>query len=200
MARLAIFLDGGYLHELRRSEFRRVEVDFALLAERIRDRIAGDTAEPLDTLRAYYYDCPPYRSEPPTTEESRRFASYRRFADALRDHPRFEVREGRLRVTGRRPDGSPIFRQQQVDLLLGLDLALLSARGRITHAALVAGDGDFLPAVRAAKQEGVTVWLFHGPREGANGRPTYSRALRREADGRAEMDAAFMASVARASG
>ena len=200
LARAGAFLDGGYLQQLRRSEFRGATADLALLAERIRDRIAGDTAEPLDILRTYYYDCPPYRSEPPAPEEARRFADYRRFADALRDLPRFEVREGRLQISGRRPDGSPIFQQKQVDLLLGLDLALLSVRGRITHAALVAGDGDFVPAVRAAKREGVAVWLFHGPSAGSGGRPIYSSALHREADGRAEMDAAFMASVARASG
>ena len=87
-----------------------------------------------------------------------------------------------------------------MDLLLGLDLALLSGKNQITHVALVAGDGDFVPAIRAAKREGVTVWLFHGPSIGADGNSTYSAALHREADGRAEMDAAFMASVARASG
>ena len=200
MARVAIFLDGGYLRQLRGNEFRGVAVDYSLLAERIRDRIAEDTAEPLDVLRTYYYDCPPYQSSSPTPEEARRFANYRRFADTLRDLPRFEVREGRLLISGHRSDGSPVFQQKQVDLLLGLDLALLSVRSRITHVALVAGDGDFVPALRAAKQEGVVVWLFHGPRAGAGGAPTYSSALHREADGRAEMDAAFMASVARASG
>ena len=63
----------------------------------------------------------------------------------------------------------------------------------------MAGDGDFVPAVRVAKQEGATVWLFHGPRAGANGRPTYSRSLYREADARAEMDEAFLRSAERAS-
>ena len=198
MARVAIFLDGGYLRELRRNEFRGVEVDYGLFAERVRDRIASETAEPLDILRTYYYDCPPHQSSSPTPESSRRFANYRRFADTLRDLPRFEVREGRLQPSGHRPDGSPIFRQKQVDLLLGLDLALLSVRGRITHAALAAGDGDFVPAVQAAKREGVAVWLFHGPRRGADGRAAYSSALHREADGRAELDAAFMRSAARA--
>ena len=198
MARVAVFLDGGYLRALRRNEFRGVTVDFALLPERVRDRIASETAGPLDILRTYYYDCPPFRSEPPTGDEVRRYENYQRFSDALRYLPRFEVREGSLQLAGHRPDGSPIFRQKQVDLLLGLDLALLSVRSRITHAALVAGDGDFVPAAQAAKREGVTVWLFHGPRRGADGNSTYSSALYREADARAEMDAAFMRSAARA--
>ena len=173
-------------------------MDYALLAGRIRDRIAAETAEPLDILRTYYYDCPPFRSQPPTQEEQQRASARRRFFDALAYNPRFEVRLGRLQLAGHRRDGSPIFRQKQVDLLLGLDLALLSGKGRITHVALVAGDGDFLPAVEVAKREGVTVWLFHGPSAGADGNSTYSSALYREADGRAEMDAAFMRSAARA--
>ena len=194
-----MFLDGAYLRELSRKEFRGVAVDYGQLAGRIRDRIAGDTVEPLDILRTYYYDCPPFQSEPPTDEESRRYGNYRRFTRALSYLPRFEVRLGRLQLQGRRPDGSPIFRQKQVDLLLGLDLALLSGKNQVTHVALVAGDGDFVPAVRVAKQEGATVWLFHGPRAGANRRPTYARALYLEADARAEMDEAFMRSVERAS-
>ena len=105
MARVAIFLDGGYLREL--------QVDYGLFAERVRDRIASETAEQLDILRTYYYDCPPHQSSSPTPESSRR-------------------------------------------------------------------------------------WLFHGPRRGADGRAAYSSVLYREADARAEMDAAFMRSAARA--
>ena len=201
MARIAIFIDGGYLRGLGRSEFPGSRVDYALLTDRIRERISQDITEPLDVLRSYYYDCPPFQGDPPTDDERERYGGYRRFTDALRYLPKFEVRLGRLQHQGQRPDGSPIFQQKQVDLLLGLDLALLSGKGQITHAALVAGDGDFVPAVQAAKREGVTVWLFHdfhGPSVGADGNSTYSSALYREADGRAEMDAAFMRSAARA--
>ena len=33
----------------------------------------------------------------------------------------------------------------------------------ITHLALSSGDSDLLPAVEAAKREGVVVWPVHGP-------------------------------------
>ena len=45
--------------------------------------------------------------------------------------------------------------------MLGVDLALLSGKNRITHAALLAGDSDFIPAVEVAKKEGVLVRLYH---------------------------------------
>ena len=46
--------------------------------------------------------------------------------------------------------------------MLSVDLVQLSARGHISQAALLAGDSDFIPAVAAAKSEGVLVRLYHG--------------------------------------
>ena len=40
----------------------------------------------------------------------------------------------------------------------------LSANGHIREAMLVAGDSDFIPAITAAKSEGVIVTLIHGQR------------------------------------
>ena len=176
MAQVAVFLDGGYLRELSRKEFRRVTVDYGQLAGRIRARIAEDTVEPLDILRTYYYDCPPFRSRQPTPEEAERYGRYQRFADALKYLPRFEVRLGWLQLQGRRPDGSPIFRQKQVDLLLGLDLALLSGKNRVSHVALVAGDGDFVPAVRPRSRK--------APRSGSSTARAPARTAARPTPGR----------------
>jgi uncharacterized LabA/DUF88 family protein len=49
-----------------------------------------------------------------------------------------------------------------VDILLGVDLARLAAMGRISDAVIVAGDSDFVPAIRAAKDDGVLIRLVHG--------------------------------------
>jgi uncharacterized LabA/DUF88 family protein len=54
------------------------------------------------------------------------------------------------------------YEQKRVDILLGVDLVQLAAKHRITDAALIAGDSDFLPAIEVAKSEGVVVHLFHG--------------------------------------
>lgn len=45
---------------------------------------------------------------------------------------------------------------------MGVDLVQLAAKQNIQEAILVAGDSDFVPAIRAAKSEGVLVKLFHG--------------------------------------
>lgn len=79
--------------------------------------------------------------------------------------------------------------QKGVDLLLGLDFALLSAKHQITHAAVVSGDSDLIPAFDAAQQEGIKTWLIHGP--------TYASELWQRADDRFLLTPEFMGSVAR---
>ena len=196
MARLAVFVDGGYVEGLRKRQFRRLRLrpDIQLLAEHVRQVVTEATPEPLDLFRTYYYTCPPSQPDPPTDDDRHRTAGYRRFVKALTQLPRFQVREGHLRQVDSRENQRPTFVQKQVDLLLGLDAALLAGRQIVTHIAVVAGDGDFVPVFGVAKGEGVSVWLFHGPRA------TYAYDLWLAADERHEMDEAFMRDIARAPG
>ena len=162
MAQLAIFIDGAYAAKIAAQNLR-IWIDYEKLSNAIRDMIAGSTQEPLDLLRTYFYDCLPYQSDPPTPEEVDRFSKKRRFFSGLQRLPKYKVRQGRLRPRGIRDDGTPIFQQKRVDLMIGLDIAGLAAKRRITHAAVFAGDSDLLPAFELAQQEGIVVWLVHGP-------------------------------------
>jgi len=154
MSRVAIFIDGAYLGFLLRDEFASAKIDHARLAT----TLAGN----LDILRTYYYDCPPFQSSSPTDAEKQRFSKAQAFFSALDRLPRYEVRLGRLAYRGLLANGKPNFQQKRVDIMLGVDLALLAGKNQITHAILVAGDSDFIPAVLAAKGEGVLVRLYHG--------------------------------------
>ena len=176
--RTAIFIDGAYLANVVRDEFRRARIDFQALSE----AMAGEA----EILRTYYYNCLPYLSISPTQEESERYNAAMRFHDAIRLLSRFEVRLGRLE---RRVDhnGNARFEQKRVDILLGVDLVQLAAKGHIQEAVIVAGDSDFIPAIAVAKAEGVIVRLFHG--EQCHG------DLRREVDERIRFDQAFIDSV-----
>lgn len=153
MWRVAIFIDGGYLAKVLRHEFNEARIDYQKLA----DHIANCIHKEADILRTYCYHCLPYKGDPPTPEESKRFERKQRFVDALRCLPRFEVRLGRLVKHG--PD---LYRQKGIDTLLSIDLVRLSTKGQITHVAIVAGDADFVPAIKVACDEGVSAWLFHG--------------------------------------
>ncbi len=186
MASLAIFIDGGYLDAICKNHFGGVRVDYEKLSAEVHKRVDDGSAGVVEHLRTYYYTCPPFQSSPPTADESRLLAGYQRFAYAMTFIPRFELREGRLQRRGYDQSGRPIFQQKRVDLLLGLDIASLSAKQQVTNIALLAGDADFHPAVRVAKQEGVSFWLLHGPAD------TYSRELWQEADERVAIDADFI--------
>ena len=152
--RVAIFIDGAYLDYTLRDEFGSPRIDYSRLVE----WMVGDDA----LLRAYYYHCLPYQSANPTPVERERFAAKERFFSALSRLPRSEVRLGKLEYRGRHADGNPIFEQKRVDIFLGVDLVLLAAKHQVTRACVFAGDSDFLPAIRIAKQEGVVLHLFHG--------------------------------------
>ena len=138
-------------------------------------------------LRAYYYHCLPYQSNPPTPTEQALFAKKQKFFAALDRLPRFEVRYGRLERRGPDTSGQYRYEQKLIDVLLSVDLVRLSATRQITHAALVAGDSDFCPAVNVAKMDGVSVWLFHGQNP--------HRELWRMADERVLIDTNFASAI-----
>lgn len=197
MARLAIFIDGGYVAKLGKDEFS-IWVDQGKLSEEIRLAVAAKTPEPVDLLRTYYYDCLPYQGDPPTTEEAQRMSQRRAFFAALQRLPRFTVREGRLMFRGLDARGEPIFQQKRVDLLLGLDFALLSGKRQVTHAAVVSGDSDLIPAFEVARQDGISVWLVHGPRVSrTDGKSTYAQELWDAADERLLLTQALINRTAR---
>ena len=190
MLRLAIFIDGAYLERVAKDI--QIRVDYGKLPTEILSRVAARTpAVAIELLRTYYYNSPPYQSNPPKPDEKRRFKNHRRFLDALKQLPSFEVRMGVVKYRGNDNQGQPIFQQKQVDLLLGLDFALLSAKRSITHAAVVTGDSDMVPAFEVARREGIAVWLFTGKTK------TRARELWLAADERVTIDRSFLEKVRR---
>lgn len=149
MARVAIFVDGGYLDKVL-EHHGRIRVDYA----RLSDAMAGQADE---RVRTYYYHCPPWQPAIATPQDSARLAGYQKFAYRLNSLSRFEVREGRLQKIGDR------FQQKGVDIQLAVDLLTLAFTKGIEKAILVTGDSDFVPVVNAVKASGVTVALHYAP-------------------------------------
>ncbi|MFV1966512.1 MAG: NYN domain-containing protein [Pirellulaceae bacterium] len=156
MGRVAIFIDAAYLRKTLEKEFNAAKIDFGKLATRL--------ADGQEILRTYYYDCEPYQSNPPTLDETQRFSKAQRFHHALNQIRRFQVRLGKLVFRGTDANGMPILHQKRVDIQMGVDLVLLAAKNHISDAIIVAGDSDFIPAIDAAKPEGVVIHLFNGER------------------------------------
>lgn len=190
MSRLAIFIDGNYL--MKAAD--RVSIDYEKLPEEILGHVDRRTAEPVDVLRTYFYDCLPWQDNDLTGdkagEQARRFQRKASFFRRLESFPRYSVRQGVLKPRGRER-GKLRFEQKRVDVLLALDLATLSFKNQIGHAALITGDNDFVPAIEVARAEGVLVWLFH--QQGQN----TANELVQAADERIEIDRDFLQRVGR---
>ena len=156
MEKTAVFIDGAYLDNVLYYEHGGVKVNYRILVETM---VGADTL-----LRTYYYHCPPYQGRPPTIRQRQKTRSWGHFKYALKKIPRFEVREGVVVCRGTNPDGSLILQQKRVDLMLGVDMALLAGKQQISRVILLSGDSDFVPAIEAVKSEGVITTLWHGRR------------------------------------
>jgi uncharacterized LabA/DUF88 family protein len=149
MARCAVLIDGAYLDKVLQNDFANARVDIGRLA----DELAGG----MERLRTYYYHCMPFQGVPPTPEERLRFAAMDRFIFNLKKLPRFQFRQGKLQRIGAE------FKQKRVDIWMAVDLVRMSSNRQIEKAVLVTGDSDLVPAIEAARDEGVVVVLFYSP-------------------------------------
>jgi uncharacterized LabA/DUF88 family protein len=94
-----------------------------------------------------------------------------------------------LLYRGTDKSGKSIYIQKGIDIQIGVDLVLLSAKQQISHAVIVAGDSDLIPALSVAKNEGVLIHLYHGSAP--------QRKLIEIADERTQITAEFMKDIIR---
>ena len=82
------------------------------------------------------------------------FNSRKKFFDKINSLSRFEVALGELRFI------NGIYKQKGIDVLMSWDIVDKCFGKQIAHAILVAGDADFIPAIKRAKGYGAIVHLF----------------------------------------
>lgn len=145
--RAVVLIDNGYLSAILRDEFASTRVDYLALSNLL--------SQGYHRLRTYVYDALPYQSNPPTPSQSALLASKERFFHSIGLLPSFEVRFGK-----QRPRGTS-YVQKGVDILLAIDMIRLSSKQQIQKAFLIAGDADYVLVVRASKDEGVSLTLYH---------------------------------------
>lgn len=154
MGRCAVFIDGGYLDKILIEEFNSIRIDF--------DKLSRLLSADYDLLRTYYYTCEPYQSDPPTPEEKQRLSNAQKFHYALTKIPNFQLRFGKLYFGGLKENYEPIFYQKRVDVLLSIDIVSLSEKRSIDTAIILAGDSDFIPAIKLVKNIGIRTILYCG--------------------------------------
>lgn len=149
MSKAVVFLDGGYLNKVLENVFGKPPFSYEKFSDELCSRAD------CERVRTYYYNCPPYQSNPSTPAERVKVASFDRFIAYLRKSTKIEPRLGRLQRTGNE------FKQKYVDVFLSVDLVKLACKGVIDKAIIVSGDSDFVPAIKVAKEEGVVTILHY---------------------------------------
>jgi len=183
--RVAILLDGEFVKKIlsqRRGRFPSA-ADIAAEVDRIR---RGDGVRDHQLHRVFFSTADPFagtRTNPMSGDQvrSERTAAHRRnrsLTARLELLPDFAVRRGTLVHLGwqLRPafvrrlkrgeqallqpdDVIPRLEQKGVDMRAGLDIASLALKRLVGTVILVAGDADFIPALKLARREGLKVFL-----------------------------------------
>lgn len=160
MGRAAVFVDGENLRKILQGfGLAPMDIDH----ERLGPVLCAEVDPEIDFLRTYWYDSPPHKSKQPdqTELELRRIKG--EFFAYLRQLRRIELRNKGYCMRYFDEESKPVFVQKGVDTRLAIDLTRLSLTRQITHAIVVGSDGDLMPGVKSAKEEGIEVWVFHGP-------------------------------------
>jgi len=178
----AILIDAGFLKRKLGSQVEPLNVNGVctfLDALRAHEVLAG-----MSLHRVYWYDAPPLdtRVTKPllggrinfgVTSLARKnalllaalsevpYVSVRRGDLVFRG---WKVRQGKLpekdaSVTLTALDLEPNIHQKGVDMRLGLDIAAITLKGHADVFVLVAGDSDFVPAMKFARREGAQLFL-----------------------------------------
>jgi len=146
-----VFIDGAYLSLV--SKFlgggKHLRYDIKKFAQ----NLAKD--QNLFCKEIFYYNCPPFQSEPPTEEQERRKAGYDKFMIKLKKAG-IIAREGRCQMI------DETYCQKGVDVLLTIDLVRNAIKTNIKNFVIIACDTDFVPAItNIRKEDKVKVILYY---------------------------------------
>ena len=183
--RIMVQIDGAYLERMLAEEHSSPAVDYSKLVNKLVNTVITDSESDLYLLRTYYYHALPWIGKNPSEQEEEMYKKKQGFFTRLEHLPRFDVYLGRTqRILN--DDGSFTFQQKGVDVLLSAHMIEMAMRGSSQHLILLAPDGDYVPAVRIVKTQGVVVHLAHGQR------PQASAELIKVVDERIELSAEFL--------
>ncbi len=185
---VSILIDGSFFW-MKHLEARLGQPPSAESVKLACELIMDDPEFESDKLfRAYYYDSPPYggRAVHPISQREIEFSSTEQYRikndylSQLQRMPRMALRLGSLAMQGwklnkknmraimenlsqQRPlqpqDVSINLVQKEVDMLMGLDIAWMAARGMVDKVVLLTGDADMIPAMNFAREHGMLVFV-----------------------------------------
>ncbi|WP_079433731.1 NYN domain-containing protein [Zoogloea sp. LCSB751] len=191
MSSYAILVDGGFIkRKLGSARAPMTAENFEAFIDRLK---AEPCLQGLRLHRIYFYDALPFEGEAkkPLNGGKVNFGASPIVARSKRLHvdlvrvPYVALRMGELGFRGWQlktmplpeeqdtveitaADLVPVIQQKGVDMRLGLDIAALTLKDQVKVIVLVAGDSDFVPAMKFARREGAQLFLAplgHGIKE-----------------------------------
>lgn len=130
-----VFIDGSNLYHVLTQICGRHDLRFGKFIEKL--------ANGRDLIRAYYYNVRQDRQHNPTAAQEQE-----RFLASLETVPYMETRLGIYKQRGQE------MVEKGVDVMIATDLVSGAFKNLYDTAILVSGDGDFFPAIEAAKGQG----------------------------------------------
>ncbi|GAB6039227.1 hypothetical protein JCM15519_37860 [Fundidesulfovibrio butyratiphilus] len=185
---VSILIDGSFFW-MKHLEARLGQAPTAESVRLACHLIMDDPEFELDRLfRTYYYDSRPYggKATHPISGREIEFSTTEQFRvkneylDHLKRMPRTALRLGSLAMQGwklnkkhiraimenlwqHKPlqpqDVSINLVQKEVDMLMGLDIAWMAAKGMVDKIVLLTGDADMIPAMDFAREHGLLVFV-----------------------------------------
>ncbi len=131
--RVMVFIDGSNLYHVLNQHFSRNDIKFGKFAE----KLSGER----ELVRTYYYNIK-------QAQRGRASEDQEKFLAALYDIPYLEVKLGIVKQRG------DAMVEKGVDMMIGVDILKNAYEDLYDTAILVSGDGDFYPALQAAKDQG----------------------------------------------
>jgi uncharacterized LabA/DUF88 family protein len=143
IARLMAFIDGGYLRENFKKATDNAIVDFAKLEPTLVGTFDGNCRGMYhgDLIRTYFYDAIVDRLHPKYDEQNEYHSAIKNCG--------IQVVLSRLKPSGN--NGTGALKQKGVDVRLAVDMVTKAYQNHYDYAILLAGDDDFLDAVKAVK-------------------------------------------------
>lgn len=155
---LAILIDAGYTGKY--CKIKQIRIDFK--------KLVSELSNSANLIDAFYYNCMPIVSDPPTTREQSLYTNVQKFHTLLEKHANLKIKLGRLQKVWD-PDCKKFeFNQKGVDMQIGVDIVQLSMQKKVDKIILIASDSDFVYSIEKAKEVGVKTVLAYFPKFAIN--------------------------------
>ena len=159
-------IDRGWLGKAREGFVSDAKWDLQSFADRLVPKYHW-------RFRTYYFDALPFKDRnKPTTNQQMQYRKKEEDLKSIDRLERFTVRCGYCKKTSvsgfiknagyqNAPTEITTVEQKMVDVLLATEMTRIAWSKEALHIGLVAGDGDYVAAVEAAKGAGAIVRLFY---------------------------------------